>query len=336
MKKIIFIVSILIPSITFSQYKYYNAASFTQPYNYLSGSISVNNAQYWDAADFNIPIGFLFHFFNDTTTKLYLTPEGGSDAVVNIHPVDFSTPFNSCIIAHGSDLKDKGISGVFSKSPISYSLTGVSPSRIFKLEWRNAGFSFGATTDSLNLQLWLYETSDVIEIHIGEGNYTSPPSDIYANSAGPWIGLADSIDRNASTVSARKFYQFAGPASSPILDSSTTINTSAPLGLAGSPVSGSVYQFSPKLGPDGIDGYASNYSRVTHEVNYFSNSNELRIDLFSNDKYTYQIINLQGAIVTQGNLTKGRKIINANNFASGLYMVQLHSSSENISYKFLR
>ena len=291
---------------------------------------------WWDAPDYAIPIGFMFHFFNDSTTNLYLTPEGGSDAVVNIHPLLFSTPYNSCIIAHGSNFIDKDTSGVTSASPISYSLSGIAPSRIFKLEWKNAGFAFGVDADSINLQLWIYETSDIIEMRFGVGNYVSSITDLYNDAPGPWVGLADSIDRNASNISARMFYQLKGPVSSPTLDSSTVLDPLLPVGMTGNPTSGSVYRFYPKVKTTGGVGYNTYSTIVSSEINYFSDRSELRIDIFSDDKFNFQVLDMNGNILFCDAIQKGRKIINTNNLASGIFILKLFSAKENIAFKFVR
>lgn len=336
MKKVIFILLLSMPCISFAQYKYYKDSTYSQTFNYLNAATSVNSGAFWDSPDYVIPIGFMFHLFDDSTNTLYLTPDGGADAVVNIHPIFFSTPYNSCIITHGSDLKDRDTSGVTSQSPISYSLSGTSPSRIFKLEWRNAGFEFGATADSINLQLWLYETSNIIEMRFGEGNYTSPLTDLYNGAPGPWVGLVDSIDRNASNVSARIFYQLKGPVASPVLDSSTTIDPLTPVGMTGHPASGAVYRFTPKKAGAGSVGYESYSTRVSHDIRYEQQRDELIVDIFSEDDFYIQLMDINGKIISTEKMKKGRTYINANSLTHGMYVVQLRSLNEQHCMKFIR
>lgn len=325
-----------LPFISFSQYRYYKDSTYTQVFNYLNTPTSVNGGAFWNAPDYAIPIGFMFHLFNDSSNTIYLTPDGGVDAIVNIHPIFFSTPYNSCIITHGSNLIDRDPSGITSQSPISYSLSGTSPSQIFKLEWRNAGFEFAAPADSINLQLWLYETSNIIEVRIGEGNYTSPLTDLYDGASGPWIGLVDSIDRNASTISARVFYHLSGPVTSPALDSSTTIDPATPPGMTGNPASGMVYRFTPKKVGSGSVGYETYLSTITNDIQYAQQSNELIIDIFSNDVFQYQLIDLNGRNISTEKLSKGRSRINTNSLTQGMYIVHLISENEHRTMKFIR
>ena len=56
-----------------------------------------------------------------------------------------------------------------SLSPVSYQLGGVPGSRILKVEWKNAGFHMDIAADNksvdfVNLQIWLYEESNDIEL----------------------------------------------------------------------------------------------------------------------------------------------------------------------------
>jgi hypothetical protein len=123
-----------------AQYTHYEDTSWVSSFNYLSSATSVNNGVFWDDDSYSIPIGFMFKFFNDSTNTIYLDGEFGSGAMLLTKPSTMSTVHISGMMPNGADLQDKDTSAMGSFSPISYALTGTVPNRIFKMEWRNAGF----------------------------------------------------------------------------------------------------------------------------------------------------------------------------------------------------
>ena len=120
-------------------------------------------------------------------------------------------------------------------SKTSYEVSGASPNRVLKLEWRNHGFSSTpATDDSVSYQVWLYETSNVIEWHFGP--VASYPAS-FGSSGSPRIMLI--FDQFNS-------YAFSGPASSPTL---------APCGPGchvGMPSDGTIYRLTPPGPPNTV------------------------------------------------------------------------------------
>lgn len=338
MKKLLFLFCLLSPSILIAQYKYYHDSSYNQSFNLLSGSTSVNNNHFWDDTSIAIPIGFTFKLFSESSDTLYLSKYVGFGAYLNMHPVSSSTPFVTGIIALGSDLQDRDTSKTGSFSPISYSVSGSSPSRIFKLEWKNAGFfkpidEGTSYDDSLDLQMWLYEGSNAIEVRFGNGQFVSPAYDLYNGAKGPWVAIYDSANVN---MNARVYYSFKDSVQAPTLDSFSNLSSlSLPPGMIGNPVAGNVYRFSPIVSAIGT-GYTMLNSVVSNDVNYFNQKNELRIDIFNDDQFNYTITDLQGHVVMNGNVSKGRKTISTSAFSKGMYILHLISSKENNSFKFVR
>jgi len=63
-----------------------------------------------------------------------------------------------------------------------YETTGTAPNRILKIEFKNVGlYNDTLAVDTMNFQTWLYETTNVIEYHVGPHNIQS--SDIAQNVA---------------------------------------------------------------------------------------------------------------------------------------------------------
>jgi len=339
MKKIIFLLCVFAPAISFGQYRYYKDSSYVQTFNLLSAATSVNNNTWWDDPEFAIPLGFTFHLFSDTTDTIHISQEVGVGAILTTHEVTTTTPFSSGIIAHGSDLVDRDTSENNSFSPIAYTTSGTTPSRIFKLEWKNAGFfnpidNGTSYADSINLQLWLYEGSDVVEVRFGNGNYVSSNNDLYDGGPGPMVGLFDSLN---NTFDARVIYYLKNATNSPSLDSMTSL-TSLPFppGMTGNPAAGSVYRFIPRIGSGTITGFTTFTSVVSNNMNYYADRNELRIDIFNNDRFQYTVCDMQGNAVARGAVGKGRTLVNTQSLSGGLYIVKLTSAKENATMKFVR
>ena len=339
MKKFILIICLLTPLCSFGQYRFYKDSTYTQAFNFLTAPTSVNNNTWWDDPEYAIPLGFTFHMFSDTTDSIHISQEIGTGAFISMDSVKPTTPFATGIIAHGSDLVDRDTSGNGSFSPISYTLSGSAPSRIFKLEWKNAGFfnpidAGTSYADAINLQLWLYEGSDAIEVRFGNGNYVSSQNDLYDGGPGPLVGLFDSLDVN---FDARIVYYLKDTVSSPSIDSFTSLSSfPLPPGMKGNPVAGSVYRFNPRKGPATTTGYTTQTTIVSNDMNYYADRNEVRIDIYNNDAFQYSIYDMQGQPLSTGHISKGRTLVNTGAFSKGLYIVKLTSAKEQATFKFVR
>ena len=339
MKKIILFISLLAPLCSFGQYRFYKDSSYAQSFNFLTNTSSVNNNTYWDDPEFAIPIGFTFHMFSDTTDSIHISQEIGVGAFITMDSVLPTTAFATGIIAHGSDLVDRDTTGNGSSSPISYTLSGTAPSRIFKLEWKNAGFfnpidNATSYDDFINLQLWLYEGSDAIEVRFGNGNYVSSNNDLYDGGPGPLVGLFDSLDFN---FDSRIIYYLKDSVGAPSIDSFTSVlSLPLPPGMDGNPAAGSVYRFNPRKGPASTTGYTAVNSSVSNDISYYTDRNQLRIDIYTNGAFQYSVYDMQGQPVSAGNCSKGRTLLNTSSFAQGLYIVKLRSATEQTTFKFVR
>jgi Concanavalin A-like lectin/glucanases superfamily len=105
-----------------------------------------------------------------------------------------------------------------------YVTTGSAPNRIFKMEWLNQEWSSSANAAVISFQVWLYETTNVIEYRYSQGAAA-------VSSGSASIGIYDSNDKyltlNNSTSGAA--------ASSTVF--TTTINAK--------PANGQVFRFTP-------------------------------------------------------------------------------------------
>ena len=148
----------------FSQDVNYYFEQFTHTYSDLENPISINNGEIWDDPEYAIAIGFDFSIFNHQTNSLVFGGLGGTLS---------DTTLNNMLIASALDLADRGYNtnSNTSLSPISYKVDGELGKKVLKIEWKNAGF-YEDEEDVYytNLQLWIYEGSNMIEIHRGSTN----------------------------------------------------------------------------------------------------------------------------------------------------------------------
>jgi len=217
------------------------------PYVPLENATSITNGMTWDDPEDIIPIGFDFPLFSDTISELDFS--SGLGAALAPPPGSGST---ALIFTYDADLIDRGYLDDVSESEIVYLVEGVPGSRIFKIEWQNAGFynelDENQTSSSfVNLQLWLYETSGVIEIRFG-------PSAIEDNMlvfdfvSGPLIGIIDEF--NEALTEFGTLYYLVGEPDAPgvevMEDDGDLVNLFNNV-LQGNPADGQWYRFDPML-----------------------------------------------------------------------------------------
>ncbi|MCB0644625.1 MAG: hypothetical protein KDC44_23435 [Phaeodactylibacter sp.] len=152
----------------------------SEPFVPLDDPVSLNNGGLWFSDEWQINPGFDFEFF-DVPFSSVLLWEG-------------SVYFNDDLFldAFGASFQDLGwysMNGV-SLSPVSYQVEGAVGSRVLKLEYLNAGFWPATVDDFINFQVWLFESTNIIEIHIGPG-MVDPA--VYQQDGwdGPYIGLSN-------------------------------------------------------------------------------------------------------------------------------------------------
>ncbi len=341
MKNISLLIVLFLSCTAQAQYKYYSDSAYNQTFSLLSGATQVIPGEVWDDPDFSAPIGFMFHMFNDSSDMIYNSENFSLGSQLSLHPVSVSIDtVISAIIPLGSDLVDRGTGTLTSISPITYRTDGVAPNRIFKMQWKNAGFyePFGAgdTDDSLDFQLWLYEGSDMIESRFGTANLVSAPLDLWQSADGPFIGIVDTLIINMSGATAVKGYNFSGPITNPGLDSFVNLFATTGFfpGMIGNPSSGMVFRFIPKKKISGNVGYETLVSYAEPSFNYFQEAHLLEIELYEHRVATYDIISMNGSIIQQGKISQGKNKLDVSKLSSGVFMIRLKQNNQYYNYKF--
>jgi hypothetical protein len=233
----------------------------------------------------------------------------------------------------GAMLADRGLMTGRSRSPIRFQVTGTAPNRIFKAEVQGAGFfeemiSAGTTADSVNLQVWLYETSNVVELRYGPSRVSANPD--YFSNGGPSVGFVRGFDFDVPTY--QKFYGLVGSPSAPVIDSFTFGGIEN--GLTSYPASGTVYRFTPRTATSTADVYQSELSFVRPYPNPFTD--ELIFRFAGRGTVDYQILSMNGTRLMQGQANHGETRLAVNHLAPGAYIVRVASGTEARSTQFIK
>jgi len=296
----------------------------TDDYVPLENAISLNNGEVWDDPDFIVPIGFEFDLFGQSINELSF--DYGLGGIVGA--LDNGENFISLLIPYGSDIADRGLLTGKSKSEIRYQTEGAPGSRIFKLEWSNAGFYYemdenGTNEDFVNFQLWFYEGSNIIEIRFGESSIADP--DLVHEFAGsPLVGLVDTIvDGGADAAS---LFYLEGDPESPSVEIAGSVLDLFFLNsiLDDSPADGQIYRFAPNVSA------LSGPSLIASDVQTWPTVATDRVTLYWPDWETEQarararIIDAQGRTLgTPVAITGSMTEISVAHLPAGAYWIQL-------------
>ena len=290
----------------------YSFSKANQSYTSLSGATSLTKNTIWTADSvYKVPLGFTFQFAGTPVSTITLG--GGNFFTTALAAVQ------SGFIMLGTGLIDRGAIQGISKSDIRYTTTGTAGSRIFKLEIYNAGFdeelfNNGELKDSISLQFWLYEGSNITEFRYGPSMVSN-----FSDYFGPNLmcGYMKNID--TSTAAFEKFYLLNGTAANPALDSMA--GTFANKGLSSVPASGSVFRFTPK--GNSTTGIGQLAPGSLAKVFPTDCSNELYILSGTAGSIHYNILSMNGQLLAEGKTTGGKTAVDISTLAPGTYLVKL-------------
>jgi len=273
----------------------------------------------WDDLDIQTPLGFPFQLWGQSTSTLLWYGNLTAYNVAGLPGVS-NTPF---LIAYGADLIDRGFQSGISQSPIFYKTEGQPGNRVFKMQWANAGFfSDDANSAFTNLQVWLYEGSNNIELRFGPTQANNP--DLF-DFSGPLIGFMDQYNLNTDLF--QNLHYLVGPAQNPVVEhiTSTQIDTVFYM-LYSVPGNGLVYRFSsgvsatqnPQLSDSGVHIYPT----LANDAIWIAIDDQTT--LLQKDLH-YTIFDALGKTLRNGQVTGTLERIELTNMAGGLYYVNLYT-----------
>lgn len=228
MKKINVFMFLIIATICNAQ-NYTFSTSFDN-YVDLVNPISISNGEVWDDPTYQLLLPFDFQINGVIVNNLII-----NDGYINSSSISSTSDYLFAI--GGVDLVDNSMGGETSASPIEYVIEGEIGSRIVKISWVNCG-SWGDEdgTMFINFQVWLYETTNIIEYRYGPRLITDELL-FYEDETGPIVGIA-TID-NEPPYNATSISLLTGNSNSP------SVSVIAPVYLSGTPQESIVYKFAP-------------------------------------------------------------------------------------------
>lgn len=271
--------------------QFYAFTKSTGTYAELTGATTLQNGN-WNDFSVTFKTPFIFRYFSlNIFDSIELTDWAG---------IYFNNINNGLFDIYSTDLNSRGNN----KSPVSYLSSGVTPNRILKIQYKNAGFMADAPnfSDSVNFQLWIYETSNIIEFRYGPNQVKSTS---YNGENGPYVQVADPLSISTN------FIVLEGNPASP---SVRTSNISSSTTLTGSPANGTIYRFAPSLFHTGI----------------INNQNPLG-NVSKIDKVV--ILNMSGQIIQS---YSGNESYDLNYLPSGIYIMQAYTPEGIVTSKFAR
>lgn len=302
-----------------------------ETYTDLESSVSLNNGMTWSYPNYTIPIGFNFQFFNQNLNSFYIVEDFDVSILTSSNNLGNTmasvVPFGTNLMDRGWDINSSSPTEN-SLSPLSYQIEGTVGNRIFKMEWKNVGFSGEIwdyehmATDYANFQLWCYESSNIIEIRFGESHFEHYDSSFYDES-GPLIGLFPSINEDGPTQNG---FVLTGSPSNPSL-----LNTMSTIFLNGMPPNGIVYRFTPDTA--GIDDYNDNLALTLSPIPV---DGFFKVATFQEDLEIEKIsiFNLLGQFI-QSEKSDFEKI-DVSTLLAGVYMVNVYTNRGVKSIKMIK
>jgi len=208
-----------------------------------SGTTAVTLSSMDDGISSNIAMPFSFNFSNTNVVNFQINSNGwlgfntGTASTSTTNYSALSGTVNNVISAFNRDLNGNNTTA----TTYYYQVSGTAPNRILKVEWVNIkSFSSTINPNNGNFQIWLYETSNVVEIRYGT----------FASSSGrTTAGTVQVGIRGGSTAVAdvRSLSNTAAWATPTLGTSSTATNALGTFAAPFLPDSGRTFTFTPPV-----------------------------------------------------------------------------------------
>lgn len=308
----------------------------------LVGATNLTAGNIWDDTIMTIPLGFNFKWAlaNRTIDSVMIDTYGILYATEDF---DATTELASRVIMpYQADLCDrsKNSGSLTPVSPVSYQTTGSPGNRICKIEFKNAGFyEDNSGNDAVNFQIWLYETSNVIEFRYGPQTVADIATS-FLGEAGPWINLAYKLELdlvNLTLIVDSCTYVSGNTTTAASVNSNIMIDLDNPpstFAFVGLPANGQVFKWTP-LGTSSslnevnaaFQGVQVYPTQIEDRVFVHHTGNMLWAELFDN----------QGKRICKFDLSATQNQLDVSFLSAGIYSLTIHSSSNlSKSYKLLK
>lgn len=293
----------------------YNFSKLSSTYTEQTGLTNIHNNSPWTedglSEGWNYTLPFNFNI-NGVNYK-FVAFQGAQLRL-------FSMNMDEIILSStGIYVADKSVSGATTSiSPIGYKVEGAVGSRIFKFQLKNAGSSvekyfYNLNHMYLNVQVWLYEGTNVIEYHIGPNNINEY---YYEGEDKRYFGLVDASGESFICT-------LAIDAENPTYNELTDLDliSAGNSGFSNYPLANTVYRFTPA-------GSASVSDVFFQKVKVFPNptTNVLKLEGLSETK-NYTIFDSKGTLIQKGSVSDENDTIDVSSLSSATYFLNINKAS---------
>lgn len=206
----------------------------------------------------------------------------------------------------------------------SYLVEGSNSNKVVKTQWKNFKLQVGPAGNFVNVQIWVYQATGVIEIHYGPRSANNAGG--YNQSSGPQVGIFHSKDD--FTALYGKLWVKGSPGNI-VIDSAFNYQFRA---MSGVPEEGTVFRFIPRFiqQPTGIN----NIDRLNLNIHPNPAKNKLFISGLNSDAQI-QIHDAQGRIVLEQKIDKGGAI-DISPLAPSNYLLRVNDNNTLSTYRFTK
>lgn len=248
---IFLLLAVCTAGVTSAQKISYRFEQTTAAYSNLTGATVVQNPNF-GSGDFH-PInlaGETFKFYNTPFPfggiKTFHLQTNGNIRIDND---------SAMVIVDGAFVF---LDSIDNQSEISYAVEGAGGDKIVKVQWKNVRIRTGQAGNFINLQIWAYQKSGVIELRYGPSSASNASG--FSESGpgvGPQVGMF--FSRDDLSVLYEKLWIYNTPANVQ-LDSAKTFAFRA---MQGFPPEGTVYRFVPKFSTLSVNQLISNGRHIS-------------------------------------------------------------------------
>jgi hypothetical protein len=240
----------------------YSFTHSTATYADLTGQTTIN--QVWDYDDYILALPFNFKYFGKNYDTMY----------IGINSVYFTEDGDDNIFMGSDNYIPENDDQ--SLSPISYIISGVSPNRIVKIQYKNIHALLIDEEEQYyaNYQMWFYETSSKFEFRFGPNMITD------LNFTEFFIGFIDADNS--------PYLAITGTAANPSLI--RVMSALSFKGIPSHPLNGQVYTFNPVTNPN------TSLTNIINQ-NYSFGQTENGFSFLSHSNAQIEIYNTEGKLV---------------------------------------
>lgn len=198
-------------------------------------------------------------------------------------------------------------------SKLSYIVEGSGNDKILKVQWKNLKIQSGPVGNFVNFQVWLYKKTGIFEIRYGASSANNQTG--YSSTTGPNVGLF--YAKQDFSKMYEKIWITQSPASY-VIDSAKNLVFNA---MHGVPANGTVYRFIPKHIAVSVNEIAGDKAFT---ISPNPATTQVIVTAVKHGLYArIQVTDASGRVISQGNITTGKYVIDTRGIADGIYTISI-------------